>query len=628
MKNRNFFSFSWPLIRECFRIYWCIPALSFVLYFFAGIFPILSNLKRIPELEYYFVEAMSNLKIAYMLLLVLVPVIAASLMMGFMHNRSKALLLHTMPLSKDRLFNSYYVSGLTICLVPVVLMAILYCFIAPGTEVIQFKDICGWFLGSAAVITFFYGVAVLAGSLTGTVYMNLIVTGILMFIVPLVMYIIKTYCQLFIVGFYKLPDSLVDFCINTNPVFSLLYYQEPLSAKMYVIYFIAGVLIAMASKEIYRTRKLELIGSSVLSGFFEKVCTYLAAFVGMSAFGLLAWNFTQQRVFIIIGMILGSLFALIITKIVMNRTMKIFNRSLLRSIIIYVCIAVVFVSITIFDVFGIENRVPDTEEIESVEMLNIVEGYDYSSRVYGDAGKEYANLRPELSSEESIELVRRLHEYIVENEIFVTDGENFGSSNLETPVTDARGKEEYVYNEHINIRYNLKNGSRLERIYNIAIDDEVADILDAITTCSEYTEKNKITSYIDTDKISYMTITPMSMLYYDAADSESAMETIVIDDKKKILDILNAWDEDVAKGSYRNGNRSITAYTELAMVDIYFTKTKDETERKGKKKAEDKYSAGAQTPYVEFMLTDMDENLLACLVEQGYYTDWHETYID
>ena len=39
MQNKNYFSLSWPLIRECFKMYWYIPALSFVMYFFAGIFP-------------------------------------------------------------------------------------------------------------------------------------------------------------------------------------------------------------------------------------------------------------------------------------------------------------------------------------------------------------------------------------------------------------------------------------------------------------------------------------------------------------------------------------------------------------------------------------------------------------
>ena len=47
VQNKKYFSLSWPLIRECFKNVMVYSALSFVMYFFAGIFPVLSNLKHI-----------------------------------------------------------------------------------------------------------------------------------------------------------------------------------------------------------------------------------------------------------------------------------------------------------------------------------------------------------------------------------------------------------------------------------------------------------------------------------------------------------------------------------------------------------------------------------------------------
>ena len=42
MKSMTLYSsFSLPLIRENFRRFWAIPALSFLLYFLSGVFPIL-----------------------------------------------------------------------------------------------------------------------------------------------------------------------------------------------------------------------------------------------------------------------------------------------------------------------------------------------------------------------------------------------------------------------------------------------------------------------------------------------------------------------------------------------------------------------------------------------------------
>ena len=71
------------------------------MYFFAGIFPVLSNLKHIPELENYITESFNNLKFIYMALLIIAPVVSASIMMGYLHRESKALMLHALPMSKE-----------------------------------------------------------------------------------------------------------------------------------------------------------------------------------------------------------------------------------------------------------------------------------------------------------------------------------------------------------------------------------------------------------------------------------------------------------------------------------------------------------------------------------------------
>lgn len=642
MKNKNYFSLSWPLVRECFRMYWYIPALSFVMYFFSGIFPILSNLKHIPEMEYYVTQSFNNLKFIYMALLVIVPVVSASIMMGYLHREAKALMLHALPMSKNRLFNSYYLSGWILCLIPVVLIAGLYCAVAPGTEIVQMKAILTWLASSVSMITFFYGIAVLAGTLTGTVYMNLIAAGIMMAILPLIILIIKTYAEIFIAGFCALPEGVLDFSVRTNPVFALLFYFAPLSLKAYAVYFVAGLVIGVLSKEVYKTRKLELVGNSMLSKVFEEICTYLTVFVGMSAFGLLAWSFTQQRAFIIVGMALGIIFTFAITKIVVNRTIRIFNKRLFRSLAIYMCIAAVFISVTVFDVFGIGSKVPEADQVESVQMLSIVEGYEGSNRAYGNATEEYVDYDPVLTSPEAIELTTKLHQYIIDGKIHISDEELPQESESETPLTDVYGNENYVYNEYINFNYKMKDGTTLNRRYNIVLDEEAIEIIDQLLTCEEYVEKSKITSYINVDKISYMTISPTATdEYYDDYESEGdvadgeTMATVIIDDKDRILEILNEWEKDIAEGGYRLNNRSLSAVRGLASIEIYFEKTKKDA-------SEDKnygepfanmtgnaagnpagnptgnpmedgtaYEGVNDNPYVGFVFTDIDRNLMA-----------------
>src|SRR5699024_4547069 len=110
MPGKKYLALSLPLMRECFKVYWYIPVLSFVVYFFTGIFPLLSHLSNMASVDYYIKNSLSNTNFIYIALLCVVPILVAILMMGFLHNESKAVMLHSMPFSRDRIFNSYYTS--------------------------------------------------------------------------------------------------------------------------------------------------------------------------------------------------------------------------------------------------------------------------------------------------------------------------------------------------------------------------------------------------------------------------------------------------------------------------------------------------------------------------------------
>ena len=273
-------------------------------------------------------------------------------------------------------------------------------------------------------------------------------------------------------------------------------------------------------------------------------------------------------------------------------------------------------------------------------MSGLVEGYDVANLAYGDAGQEYVNNKPLLTSPEAIELTRKLHQYIIDNGIYIVDEETSQESRYESPLTDKKGNEIYVYNEYININYHLKNGKELSRRYNIVLDDEAIEIINDLLSCEEYVEKSKITSYINVDKISYMIITPVDSYWYDyengegGADvSEDDMSTVIIDDKDRIVEILKAWEKDVAEGSYKNGNRSLTESRGVGSIDIYFEKAKKKLDKETK---DDKTSSSSNAageigginesmiyegvndnPYIGFMFTDIDQNLMSYLQSLG-----------
>lgn len=618
MKYKNPLCISGALMKEIFRMYWYIPVFTFMLYFFAGIMPILSNMSNMDSIDYYIHESVKNMNIIYTGIVCVVPVITAVLMMGFIHKESKALMLHIQPLSKNRIFNSYYISGWLMCIIPLLITTALYLLLSFRIHAITRFDIIYWLLSSIAVMTWFFGITVFAGTLTGTAVMNLLAAGVLTIIFPVLVSIAEAYCNIFISGYYKMPECVTYIAENYNPMLNMLFrYGEEETGRtiVFAVYFAVGVLLSAWGRRIYKTRKLERVGSSTLSKTFEELMTYLVVFVGMSSFGLMMWTFSDSRLMIIVGMIIGTLLTLSIVKIIVNRSMRIFGRDFLRSLAVYSAIAVVFVALTVFDITGFSKRVPEASDVKSVEMEDFASFYDN----FIDSGfteESNVNSKMQFTSPESIDKIVELHNYIVDNKLYA------GESETGAEVYDLDGTPVSIGSEYIHIKYKLENGNSLERYYSVNMDQKVAQLLDDILTGEEYMEKSKLSSYINMENISYVEITSTAEYYDDPYEESersyysygdyyeeheiSNANIAVIENPKLIKKVFSAWDKDMADCGYLSGNRGVSSIQEIASVEIYF------------KQPEDKKRAKYGEESVVFTISNFDENIIKCLTDAGY----------
>lgn len=618
MKYKNPLCISGALMKEIFRMYWYIPVFTFMLYFFAGIMSILSNMSNMDSIDYYIHESVKNMNIIYTGIVCVVPVITAVLMMGFIHKESKALMLHIQPLSKNRIFNSYYISGWLMCIIPLLITTALYLLLSFRIHAITRFDIIYWLLSSIAVMTWFFGITVFAGTLTGTAVMNLLAAGVLTIIFPVLVSIAEAYCNIFISGYYKMPECVTYIAENYNPMLNMLFrYGEEETGRtiVFAVYFAVGVLLSAWGRRIYKTRKLERVGSSTLSKTFEELMTYLVVFVGMSSFGLMMWTFSDSRLMIIVGMIIGTLLTLSIVKIIVNRSMRIFGRDFLRSLAVYSAIAVVFVALTVFDITGFSKRVPEASDVKSVEMEDFASFYDN----FIDSGfteESNVNSKMQFTSPESIDKIVELHNYIVDNKLYA------GESETGAEVYDLDGTPVSIGSEYIHIKYKLENGNSLERYYSVNMDQKVAQLLDDILTGEEYMEKSKLSSYINMENISYVQITSTAEYYDDPYEESersyysygdyyeeheiSNANIAVIENPKLIKKVFSAWDKDMADCGYLSGNRGVSSIQEIASVEIYF------------KQPEDKKRAKYGEESVVFTISNFDENIIKCLTDAGY----------
>lgn len=559
MKNKGIFSVSPALIRENFKLCWYVPALAFLLYFFAGIFPIILNLSDTSIIARYIENSLNNYNVVYPLYMAGIPLVAAMLMMSFFHKPAKALALHAQPYSRSRLFNSHVVSGWLMCIIPVVLTALLYLVFmretlihtiyetaadsifvmgSPDTvsiNIYTFGAVMSWLASSIGIITFFYGMYIMAGSLTGNTAMHLLLSGLFFIIVPALLLIVSTYCESYIEGFVSLPDWLSDVMRCFNPLIMMITsgMETIVTAKTTLTYLVLGLVFIAAGGAAYRLAKLEKVGDSMIFRPVEEIITYLVVFVGMTVFGFFFQSFkSDSKAFLIIGMVIGTLITFFITKVVMARSVKIFNMKNLKSLGVYVVIAALFTAFTVFDITGISKRLPKLDQVESVSCEYMFAGYEMDSFASGsfqglsDIGK--------LSSPYVINKVYELHKYVIENELYQqTDPFDYYFNSYITYRDDK------VLAESVQFVYKYKNGSEFKRNFQFALDDKAAELINDIVTNSDYRAALTLSDKID------------EKLYDNAyASIDCNGEPVIISDPDELKKIIEAYDEDVYNSNY------------------------------------------------------------------------------
>ena len=497
MKNKNLFALSPALMIENFKMYWYIPALSLVLYFFGGIFPIIVNYDDLYKISYTISNNFQNLSWVFLPLLIFVPLVAACVMMSFFHKGNRAFALHSQPYSKSRLFNSQIFTGWLMCVLPLIVMSLLYLLlmkeVSPDASSSLYKvsdyslasenvytagAVLGWLGDSLVIVTFFYGMFVFAGSLVGTGVMQLLICGVFFIIVPAMIFIINTFCETFLLGYVGMSDFMESLMLEANPVFRIISgWGESPGLALEMKYLAAAVIMLCLARFAYGKAKLEKVGDSMIFRATEEILTYLITFIGMTTFGSILYGITNdKRSMLILGMVVGGLVTFLIVKIVIARSIKVFNKKNLASLCIYILIAALFTGFTVFDLAGFAKRLPGEDKIESVKLETSTFWYASSSTYMYTTDGTGVPASPVYSTDpEVIAAMLELEKYIVENDLASKDA---------VAMKDSASDDAQLIRENATFEYKLKNGSNFKRGYYFILDEESKALINKIA-CSE-----------------------------------------------------------------------------------------------------------------------------------------------
>ena len=513
MKNKRIFSLSKALITENLKLYWYLPALSFIAYFMAGIFPLImdSSLRTDPN-RTYLEDSLNNMNFFFGLLLVAVPLIAAVMVMGFLHKPARAMAIHAQPFSRNRIYCSQILTGWLFCVLPVAAMTLLYLLIA-GMPVSSLY----WGCNSVAILTFFYGLFVLAGSLVGSSVMQVLLSGVFFGIVPLILWLVCCYCENFLNGFYTMPEGMVDFMTRSNPLLYLvteMWGDKAMPLSLTLTYLAVGLVMLILAGLAYERARLERVGDSMMYRLFEEIITWLIVFVGMTVFGYFFYGTLDSRSMMLVGMAVGLLLSFVIVKIIIARSIKILTKQNLLSMGIFAVLAALFTGVVMFDLAGYGRWVPDAENVASVDSDSIYynDGYNYY-QFADDFNKENET----LTSPDAIEKVVALHQYASKHSL--------EDKEYTALVQDPKNYlKKYV---HLTFRYKMKNGSSRDRQYRVEMTEEMVALLNEVLSCEEYRTDACLSEQITAENVSYIYISAYDNRWekygYNAEAAEEAV---------------------------------------------------------------------------------------------------------
>ena len=627
----SIFACSLPLLLENFKLYWYIPLLSFVAYFFGGIFPIITHRENIDDYSGFLTNSFANYNVAYLPLLVFVPLIASVAVMNFYHRQDRAIALHSQPLSKSRIFNSQILSGWLMCELPLLLTALLYlCFMTeckntiyeyssiyannPEVESINVytaANIARWLGSTTAMMTFFYGLYTLAGALVGTGIMQVLLSGVFFGACPMLLFIAQGYCQEFLRGYSGMSQTAENLMLGANPAVQIFSkFGEMLSLRLCLIYLAAGVLALVLARLAYGKAKLEKVGDSMMFRTLEELITWLISFVGATACGMIFYFLLSETLpTLLLGVFVGLLATYFVVKIIIAKSVKVFTKRNLISLGIAALICLLFLAVTVFDLTGYHKRVPAENRITGVYAMDI---YPNSSGVYYALPAALRTENQLITDPVAIEKVRKLHKLCADlskNEMQLTA---LRQSGILKPEAFPDGKIPEIYKNSTDnagnliadstssitcrFHYQLQNGKSFKRSFTCFLTDEAAELI---------TELQAMPVYQDTltigDKLKALDILSISAnveRYYtkdDTVETEDptvgkeydadAFENMYQDseydsfllsnkDAEKIYGLIEAMDQDIREQNFYQDFLTYRLredrYT-LGYVDVSFT---------------------------------------------------------
>lgn len=399
-------------------------------------------------------------------------VFIAMAVFSYLYTSRSACMMHALPISRKTLYFTNYLSGLSMLLIPNLVILVLtlssalcrgvwepipvlvwfFCQSASGVFFFSFASFCAMFTGNILALPVFYGV------------LNFLVVGVGALLVPLLSATLYGF-QYYSVPLQRVAQWLTPaYMLMENDVTQAIRQYDALRGSwstvsygiinlhIYAIYLVAGLFIALLGYLVYLSRETERAGDVVAERRAYPLFRYGVGICGGLSMGIInvaLLNLDMENVSALIGLsVLWGVVAYFAAEMLLQKSFKVLASSWRRAGVFALVLLLIFVGISM-DFMGYSKNIPQLDQIQEIDVRVGTYGNIYSADV------------TQLST---MEKVVALHGAIAET----------------GKPADVDSNESQT-NTVVAFYYILKDGSQLERSYDVTYFKDEVDVAGSVT---------------------------------------------------------------------------------------------------------------------------------------------------
>lgn len=393
---------------------------------------------------------------------------------GYLYSARSVNLMHILPIRREGLFVTNFLSGYVMLLLPFAVTGGLCIVISAVFGLFEPVGVLVTVLGVLGESFFYFSSATLAAFITGNIFAMPALYLLLHFLEAILDLLLSNFARGFIFGLSTNYTGFLEFLSPTvylmRNVDADAQYQKTIidytgaytrelvsvrleNAWLIAVYALAGAALLALAYALYRRRRSERAGEVVAVGWMRPFFRYgvagLAALLGGQLIYGLFWEDAYfKAVPLAVCMLVAGAIGYYGASMLLAKTLRVFHRSWRGLALVAAGVAVLCGCLRL-DLFRAADRVPEISQIEKMEF------YADSNTYIFYPGRE----------DELLERVRRLHAAIAADRKYVLDfdREKFTTLEDETPSWTW---------EYVSFTYTTHGGQTVHRNYSVPLTRE------------------------------------------------------------------------------------------------------------------------------------------------------------